>query len=91
MNIHRIRQTNACQTSWPSMVGYCIPRTYVFGGYYGLVVVTPRPQTLNLSHDNLKKSLSDCLPILYMYIDIGERIARWAQSDYSCATQGPPE
>ena len=25
------------------MLYYCIPRTNVHGGYYGLVVVTPRP------------------------------------------------
>ena len=37
---------------------HCIPRTTcTYGGYYGLVVVTPRPprpQTLHRSHDNLK-------------------------------------
>ena len=27
---------------------------FTYGGYYGLVVVTPRPQTFHRSHDNLK-------------------------------------
>ena len=58
-----------------------------YGGYYGFVVVTPRPQTLHRSHDNLKKSLSDCFHILYVdwyrWEDAWE--ARWARS-----TQGPP-
>ena len=44
---------------------------YSRGGYYGLVVVMPRLppprlQTLHRSHDNLKKSLSDCFHILYV-------------------------
>ena len=30
------------------------PVRSTYGGYYGLVVVTPRPQTLHRSHDNLK-------------------------------------
>ena len=44
------------------------PVRSTYGGYYGLVVVTPRPrpQTLHRSHDNLKKSLSDCFHILYV-------------------------
>ena len=34
---------------------YCIPCTNVLrGGYYGLVVVTPRPQTFHRLCDNLK-------------------------------------
>ena len=30
------------------------PVRMYYGGYYGLVVVTPRPQTFHRSHDNLK-------------------------------------
>ena len=75
---------------------YCIPRTKYVRGYYGLVVVPPRPpprpQTLHRSHDNLKKSLSDCFHILYVdwyrWEDAWE--ARWAQSNYLWATQAPP-
>ena len=71
------------------------PVRSTYGGYYGLVVVTPpprpRPQTLHRSHDNLKKSLSDCFHILYVdwyrWEDAWE--ARWAQSDYLWATQAP--
>ena len=33
---------------------HCIPVRSTYGGYYGLVVITPRPQTLHRSHDNLK-------------------------------------
>ena len=44
----------------------CIPRMNVHEGYYGLVVVTPRPQTLHRSHNNLK---NPCLiaSIFYKY------------------------
>ena len=52
------------------------PVRSTYGGYYGLVVVTPRPcppprprprpQTLHRSHDNLKKSFSDCFHIIYV-------------------------
>ena len=69
------------------------PYECTYGGYYGLVVVTPpRPQTFHRSHDNLQKSLSDCFHILYVdwyrWEDSWE--ARWARSDYLWATQGPP-
>ena len=38
-----------------SSVGVIVsPVRSTYGGYYGLVVVTPRPQTLHRSHDNLK-------------------------------------
>ena len=30
------------------------PYECTYGGYYGLVVVTPRPQIFHRSHDNLK-------------------------------------
>ena len=41
-----------------------------YGGYYGLVVVTPPcPQTFHCSHDNLKNPYFTCT-----YIDMGERI-----------------
>ena len=37
---------------------FIVSRGIVYGGYYGLVIVTPpprpRPQTLHRSHDNLK-------------------------------------
>ena len=43
------------------------PVQSTYGGYYGLVVVTPpRPQTLHRSHR--------IASIFYMYIDIGERM-----------------
>ena len=73
------------------------PVRSTYRGYYGLVVVTPppphpRPQTLHRSHNNLKKSLSDCFHILYVdcyrWEDAWE--ARWAHSDYLWATQAPP-
>ena len=48
-----------------------------YGGYYGLVIVTPRPpprpQTFHRSHDNIKNPYR--IAIFYMWIDIGERIA----------------
>ena len=76
----------------------CIPRIEcTYGGYYGLVVVTPcplppRPQTFNRSHDNLKNPYLDCFHILYVdwyrWEDAWE--SRWARSDYLWATQGPP-
>ena len=75
------------------------PVRSTYGGYYGLVVVTPppprprpppRPQTLHRSHDNLK-NLIGLLHILYVdwyrWEDAWE--ARWAQSDYLWATQAP--
>ena len=48
------------------------------GGYYGSVVVMPRPRPHNRSHDNLTNPLR-IASILYVYIDIGERIAGWVQ------------
>ena len=76
---------------WTNIIVSPVRSTY--GGYYGLVVVTPprpRPQTLHRSRDNL--SLSDCFHILYVdwyrWEDSWE--ARWAQSDYLWATQPPP-
>ena len=84
--------------SWPKVkLGQVIvsPVQSMYGGYYGLVVVTPPrpcPQTLHRSHDNFTKSLSDCFHILYVdwyrWEDSWE--ARWAQSDYLWATQAPP-
>ena len=43
----------------------CIPRTNVLGGYYGLAVVTPGPQTLNRLRDNLTNPYQ-IASILYM-------------------------
>ena len=66
---------------------------YSGGGYYDLVVVTPRPQTFLCERDNLKiqERISS---ILYNYVDWyrweDSWEARWAQSDYLWATQGPP-
>ena len=54
--------------------------TYMYGGYYGLVVFTPRlpppprPQTFHRSHDNLKNPYR-IASIFDMWIDIDERIA----------------
>ena len=45
-----------CQTHGAMLV-IVSPVRSTYGGYYGLVVVTPpppRPQTLHRSHDNLK-------------------------------------
>ena len=59
----------------------------IHGGYYGLVVVTPHPQTFH-SHDNLKNPYR-IASIFYMQIDVGERIAGkqdGARSDYLWAT-----
>ena len=55
------------------------PYECTYGGYYGLVVVTPRPppprpQTFHRSHDNLKDPYR-IASIFYMYIGIGESIA----------------
>ena len=64
------------------------PYEYTYGGYYGLVVVTPpprtRPQTFHRSHD--------CFHIVYVdwYRWENRWEARWALSDYLWATQGPP-
>ena len=41
------------------------PVRSTYGGYYGLVVVTPRPQALHRSHDNLKNPYR-IASILYM-------------------------
>ena len=47
-----------CYNTKNNYVCYIIvsPVRSTYGGYYGLVVVTPRPrpQTLHRSHDNLK-------------------------------------
>ena len=51
-------------TEVPCLIVSPVRSTY--GGYYGLVVVTPpRPQTLHRSHDNLK-ILIGLLPYFYM-------------------------
>ena len=53
------------------------PYECTYGGYYGLVVVTPRPpprpQTFHRYHDNLKNPYR-IASIFDMEIDIGERI-----------------
>ena len=66
------------------------PVRSTYGGYYGLVVVTPppRPQTLHRSHDNLKNPYR-IASIFYMYIDIGERIAG-KQDGPGLIIYGPP-
>ena len=76
------------------------PVRSTYGGYYGLVVVTPprprprprpprpRPQTLHRSHDNLKNPYH-IASIFYMQIDIGERIAG-KQDGPSRIIYGPP-
>ena len=58
------------------------PVRSTYGGYYGLVVVTPppRPQTLHRSQYNLKKSLSDCFHILYV---------DWIAQNANFVTLGP--
>ena len=47
-------KTGYCEHAhiWDSIIVSPVRSTY--GGYYGLVVVTLRPQTLHRSHDNLK-------------------------------------
>ena len=56
------------------LFGYLYPPyECTYGGYYGLVVVTPHPQTFHRSHDNLKNPYQ-IASIFYMYIDIGERM-----------------
>ena len=49
----------------------CIPHTNVRTGdfTYGLIIVTPRPQTFHRSHDNLINPYR-IASIFYMYIDI---------------------
>ena len=68
----------------------CIPRTNVLGGYYGLVIITPRPrpQTLNRLRDNLTNPYRIAYVDWYRWEDNWE--ARWARSDYLWATQDPP-
>ena len=56
-------------------------------GYYGLVVVTQRPQILHRSHDNLKIPYRIAY-VFYMYIDTGERIA--GKQDGPSLTPPPP-
>ena len=88
------KHNHLCQENVMINIIIVSPVRSTYGGYYGLVVVTPRPrpQTLHRSHHNLKKSLSDCFHILYVdwyrWEDAWE--ARWARSDYFWATQGPP-
>ena len=60
-------------------MSYCTPSTNVLGegggeGYYGFVVVTPRPQTFHRSHNNLKHPYRIAF-IFCMQIEIGEWIA----------------
>ena len=50
---------------------YCIHRTNLHVGYYGLVIV--RPQTFHLSQCNIKYPYW-IASIFYMYIDLSERI-----------------
>ena len=68
------------------------PCECTYGGYYGLVIVTPpprlRPQTFHRSHDNLKNP-NRIASIFYMYIDIGERIAG-KQNGPGPIIYGPP-
>ena len=73
------------------------PVRSTYGGYYGLVIVTPprppprprpRPQTLHRSHDNLKNPYR-IASIFYMYIDIGERMPG-KQDGPSRIIYGPP-
>ena len=75
------------------------PVRSTYGGYYGLVVVTPppppprpprppRPQTLHRSHDNLKNPYR-IASIFYMQIDIGERMPG-KQDGPSRIIYGPP-
>ena len=78
------------------------PVRSTYGGYYGLVVATPRPpprllprppprprpQTLHRSHDNLKNPYR-IASIFYMLIDIGERMPG-KQDGPSRIIYGPP-
>ena len=50
--IPKILDRGGPQTLLVSLLLYP-PSQSMYGGYYGLVVVTPRPQTLHRSHDNL--------------------------------------
>ena len=46
---------NTPKCTYGKLVVIVSPVRSTYGGYYGLVVVTPpRPQTLHRSHDNLK-------------------------------------
>ena len=80
---------------WKLMLLYP-PYECTYGGYYGLVVVTPRPpprprprpQTFHRSHDNLKKSLSDCFHILY--VDWYWWGDSWEQDGPGPIIYGPP-
>ena len=67
------------------------PVRSTYGGYYGLVVVTPRPHFI--VYAITLKTLSDCLHILYVdwyrWEDSWE--ARLARFDYLWAAQGPPK
>ena len=51
---HCISHENCC--CFDDRIIFVSPVRSTYGGYYGLVVVTPppRPQTLHRSHDNLK-------------------------------------
>ena len=63
-------------TNRPFWAFIVFPVRSTYGGYYGLVVITPprpRPQTLHRSHDNLKHPYR-IASIYYMWIDIGERM-----------------
>ena len=71
--IHYVYMAWATRLIWHCINSVVIvsPVRSTYGGYYGLVVVTPprppHPQTLHRSHDNLKKSLLDCFHILYVH------------------------
>ena len=71
------------------------PVRSTYGGYYGLVVVTPpprpRPQTLHRSHDNLKNPYR-IASIFYMYIDIGGCLgSKMGPVGLFMGHPGPPE
>ena len=59
INNYKILYTNLILNKYRTMYLIVSPVRSTYGGYYGLVVVTPRPprprpQTLHRSHDNLK-------------------------------------
>ena len=61
------------------------PVRSTYGGYYGLIVVTP----LIRSHDNLKNP-NRIASIFYMWIDIGERIDGKQDGPGPIIIYGPP-
>ena len=70
---YELFKNQSMPTDWELLIVSPVRSTY--GGYYGLVVFTPRPQTLHRSHDNLK-ILIGLLPVSVILFGVFPRRVR---------------